>query len=151
MIEPEKSPFLKIDHVGVIVRDMDRAIEHYRSLGIGPFKQWETDTRTDDNIETEPVDFKIKIAMVQMGPVKMELIQPVEGESVQQKHLDSRGEGLNHVGFQVGDLDKELAELTKKGMQVILRVKRKTGGGVAYLDTQSEGGVIFEIVQPPPE
>ena len=35
-IEPEKSSFLEIDHVGVIVRDMDRAIEHYRSLGIGP-------------------------------------------------------------------------------------------------------------------
>lgn len=106
--------------------------------------------RTDDNIETEPVDFKIKIAMVQIGPIKMELIQPVEGESIQQKYLDSRGEGLNHIGFLVNDLDRELAELNEKGMQVILRVRRKTGGGVAYLDTRKEGGVIFELVQPPP-
>ena len=37
-IGKEKSPFSTFDHVGVVVRDMDRAIEYYQSLGAGPFE-----------------------------------------------------------------------------------------------------------------
>lgn len=150
-IEPGKSPFRKIDHVGMIVRDMDRAIEYYRSLGIGPFKQHTTDTRTNKTIQAEPAEFKIKIAMVDISPIKLELIQPVEGRIPQQEFLESRGEGLHHIGFLTDDLDKQVAELAGKGLKVILRVKRTTGGGVAYFDTRNPGGVIFELVQPPPK
>ena len=35
---PDKSLFSKVDHIGVVVRDIDKAVEYYESLGIGPFE-----------------------------------------------------------------------------------------------------------------
>jgi len=149
-IGTEKSPFSKIDHVGVVIRDMDKAIEFYQSLGIGPFEQRETDTLTDKMMYGKPADFKLKIATAHLGSIDIELIQPVEGAHVHEEFLESKGEGIHHVAFSVDDIDKETAKLVDKGLKVILSARRPTGGG-AYFDTRKVGGVIFELIQRPPE
>jgi len=35
-----KSPFSKLHHLSIVVRNMDEAIKFYESLGIGPFKDY---------------------------------------------------------------------------------------------------------------
>ena len=141
-----KSPFSKLDHVGVVVRDLDKAIEYYQSLGIGPFEHRSMDKIAEKTLYGKADDSKVKIAMAQLGPIKIELIQPVAGTSVQQEFLDSRGEGINHLCFSVDDLDKEAARLVEKGLKVMFRTKRTGGGSVAYFDTRKVGDVIFELV-----
>ena len=145
----EESPFSKVAQIGVIVRDMDKAIEYYQSLGIGPFEPLKT-TSTDRKAYGKPApDVKNLVRVTQMGQVQFELVQPVSGESVQKEFLEGRGEGINHLGFLVDDLDKEVAKLVEKGFKVTSSVKFVGGGGVAYLDTDRVGGVMFELIQWP--
>ena len=83
-IEAEKLPFSQVDHVGVIVKDMDRAVEYYQALGIGPFQSLNV-IPTDTKLGGKPInvnDIKLKIRMAQMGPIRFELIQPLEGGSI---------------------------------------------------------------------
>jgi len=146
----EESPFSKVAQIGVIVRDMDKAIEYYQSLGIGPFEPLKT-TSTDRKAYGKPApEVKNLVRVAQMGQVQFELVQPVSGESVQKEFLESRGEGINHLGFLVDDLDNEVAKLVEKGFKVTNSVKFIGGGGVAYLDTDKVGGVMFELIQWPP-
>ena len=144
-------PFSRIDQVGVVVRDLERAVEYYSSFGIGPFHPLHV-TRVERTVYGKPADDVKNISRVaQMGHVQLELIQPVSGESVQKEFLDKRGEGINHLGFLVNDVDKEVAKLVAKGFKVISSVKYLGGGGVAYLDTDRIGGVLFELIQWPPQ
>ena len=147
----EKLPFSTIDQVGVVVKDLDRAVEFYSSLGIGPFQPLHV-TRVERTVYGKLADDVRNISRVaQMGHVQLELIQPVSGESVQKEFLERRGEGINHLGFLVDDVGKEVAKLVAKGFNVISSVQYLGGGGVAYLDTDRIGGVLFELIQWPPQ
>ncbi len=138
--------------MGVIVRDMDKAIEHYSSLGIGPFESLKKLLPIEKKGLGKPIDpdnFRLKVRVTQMGPVQLELIQPVAGESLWKEFLETKGEGINHLGFFVDDLDKEVAKLVEKGFKVIHGEKFLGGGGYAYLDTGKVGGVLLELIQWP--
>ena len=123
----------KFHHIGVAVKDMDKALEYYQSLGIA-------------TIEPEIQGDGIKLRNVQIGSITFELVQPVHGESPQKEFINSRGEGIDHVGFIVDDLDRETAKLAEKGVSIIIGGRSKTGG-YAYFDTRKVGNVIIELIQ----
>ncbi|MFC1938198.1 VOC family protein [Chloroflexota bacterium] len=120
----DKLPFSSIDQVGVIVRDIDKAIKHYESLGIGPFKPLE-------------------------GIVAIE--RTMRGKPANDVNNEIRGEGINHLGFFVEDIERETAKLVENGFKVIATTKFLHGGGLAYFETDSVGGVLFELIQRPTE
>lgn len=140
-----KSVFSNIHHIGVVVKDLDRAIKYYESLGIGPFEPRDTSKLTEKEMYGKPTDFKLKIAVAQLGPVKLELTQPDGNAPVQENFLKTRGEGINHLAFAVDNVLEARDKLVKKGLEVILSTKTGTGRA-AYFDTKV-GGVIFEVVQ----
>lgn len=135
------------DHVGVVVRDLEKAMEYFQSLGIGPFIATPSEVTTERKVYGKPADIKLKGAHAQLGPIKFELIQPVAGESVQKEFLVNKGEGINHIGFIVDDLDREVARLGEKGFQVISSGKIPPRGGFAYVGTHKVGGVIIELMK----
>lgn len=135
-------------HIGVIVRDLDNAMKHYESLGIGPFEEFpssEMDGLTDKTMYGKRIDFKIRAAMCKMGDLELELIQPVKDAALMEDFLKSRGEGIHHIAFLVDNLEEETAKLTGKGYKIVFSVKRPGGGGGVYLDTGKVGGVILEF------
>lgn len=141
-----KSAFSQLIHVGLVVRDMDKAIERLSSLGIGPFKSTSLPSFTEFALfRGEPMEAKVAESRAKIGDVELELLQPVEGKSPQQEFLDSKGEGIQHLAFAVDDLDKEVDRLTKQGVSVMLNGKWE-GGGFAYLDL-GDGGLIVELFQ----
>lgn len=148
--EAQKSSSLQIDQVGVVVRDIDKAVEYYSSFGIGPFESLNVNI-TEREVYGKPADdVKNIVKVAQMGRVDLELVQPAAGESIQKEFLERHGEGINHLGFFVDDLDQEVAKLVEKGFKVIMSAKFIGGGGFAYLDTEKVGGVQFELIQWPP-
>ena len=150
----EKSPFSKVAHIGVVVRDMDKVIEYYQSLGIGPFEPFKSVVAIERKMLGKPIapdSIKMKIKIVKMGPVELEFIEPVEGETLWKEFLETRGEGINHLGFLVDDIDAEEAKLIEKGLTVLYRSRFKNGGGAAYFDTGKVGGILIELIQFPPE
>jgi len=139
-------------HVGVIVKDMDKAVEYYQSLGIATFQpehMFDSSLFTDWKIygKTPDTTDKHKVRMVQIGPLTLELLQPVSGESIHNEFLDSQGEGAEHICFVVDDLDKETAKLVEKGIPVIVSAKRQSTSIYAYFDTRKGGNLITELVQ----
>jgi catechol 2,3-dioxygenase-like lactoylglutathione lyase family enzyme len=153
-VEAEKSPFSKVNQIGVVVRDMDRAVEYYQSLGIGPFEPLQNVIFVYKEVLGKAIDpdsIKLKIRIAKVGPVDLELIQPIEGESLWKEFLETRGEGINHLGFLVEDIDKEEAKLVAKGFTVLYRSRFKNGGGATYFDTGKIGGVLLELMKWPPQ
>ena len=142
-----KLPFSGKLQVGVVVKDLDKTIEYFSSLGIGPFEPLQRPPMVERRVRGKPADYKLKIALAQLGQIQLELIQPVQGECVQNEFLESKGEGIHHLGIFVDDLEKEVAELDKQGVKVIQSGRRATGDGFAYLDTSAIGGITIELIQ----
>jgi len=135
---------LEIDQVGIVVRDIDKAISQLQSLlGIGPFETREID-RPDAIVHGKQTRVRAKLAFAQAGPVQLELIEPGEGENTYTEFLRSKGEGVHHFGIIVTDMERELARFREKGIKV-LQSQGSARGSVAYLDTEELTGVILEL------
>jgi methylmalonyl-CoA/ethylmalonyl-CoA epimerase len=130
----------KFNHIGVVVRDVDKTVEYYQSLGIV--------NEATDRVTMEGKKAKLIGRFIHIGSLLLELWQPVRGETIQQAFLDSRGEGVNHIAFHVDDLDKEKGELAEKGIPVVFTV-RDENGYMAYFDTRKSGNILIELIQPP--
>jgi len=130
----------KFNHIGAVVRDVDKAVEYYQSLGI-------VDEATD-RVTMEGKKAKLIGKFIHIGSLLIELWQPVRGETVQQEFLNSRGEGVNHIAFHVDDLDKEKDKLVEKGIPVVFSVKDENGY-MAYFDARKVGNILIELIQPP--
>jgi len=140
-----ESPFSRLIQVGVVVKDLDKAVERLSFLGIGPFTPMLLPPEAEQQFRGKPLDAKFKISGATLGEIVLELIQPVEGESPHREFLDSKGEGIQHIAFAVDDLDREVAKLTKQGVSVLLSANLRDVR-VAYLDL-GVGGLIFELIQ----
>jgi methylmalonyl-CoA/ethylmalonyl-CoA epimerase len=140
----ESSPFAKLIQVGIVVKDLDQAVEHFSSLGFGPFQPLHKPENAEEYFRGKPMKAEMKICAAKMGPVDLELIQPVSGKSPHQEFLDRNGEGIQHIAFAVDDLKKEVARLTEKGATVLLDAKL-TDVNVAYLDLGC--GLVVELIQ----
>jgi len=141
-----ESPFSKLIQVGVVVRDMDKAIKRLEYLGIGPFEPKILPPDSKEWFRDKPLNAKLILNSTMMGEVELELIQPVEGESPHKEFLDSKGEGIQHIAFLTDDLNRQVDKLTKQGVSILLRAERPGGGGVAYLDL-GVAGLIVELIQ----
>lgn len=145
--------FSKPDHIGVIVKDINKAIEYYQSLGIGPFEPLKGVLSIEKRVNGKVIDpnsIRLDARMARVGPVKFEVIQPVVGESLWKDYVTNHGEGINHMGFYVDNVFDEIAKLKKKGFKAIYEAKFEGGGGAAYFDTRKVGGVIIELLEWPP-
>ena len=146
MAEKEAVTLPPLHHVGIVVKGIEKASEYYMStFGIGPFPIREAHME-GVLLRGRPVSPRIKVGSAQSGDVQIELIQPVEGESVYAEFLSTHGEGLHHLGFIVSDFDAEMAKLTALGIKPIF-TRKSARNSFAYLDTDKVGGVIFEILQ----
>lgn len=145
----------KLHHVGIPVRDLDKSLKDYESLGIAAFQpEFMIDSRKPAEYlvygKTPDPVVKTRGAMGQVGPLGVELLQPVEGKTVHKELLDSTGEGIGHIAFTVDDLEKETAKLTKKGIPVIVSIRNQGQAkrSAVYLDTRSRfSNLIIELIQ----
>jgi len=97
----------KMSHVGIVVRDMDKAIEYYGSVfGLGPFTTEVYDLKSFA-YRGKTASARVKGAIAYSGPIFIELVQVLEGETVHTEFLREKGEGLQHVAFLVRNLDEK--------------------------------------------
>ena len=92
-----KKHISKLTHVCLVVRDLEKAIEHLSSLGMGPFEQSHAAIPTKEKLfRDKPANYSVKASTGKMGDLTLEVIQPVQGESPHTEFLDSKGEGIAH-------------------------------------------------------
>jgi methylmalonyl-CoA/ethylmalonyl-CoA epimerase len=140
------TPFKKVHHICIAVRDIDRATAYYESVGIGPWQNYGSlDQYTDLEVPSEEGFFASVYRTLQIGDFMLQLVQPGAG-SPQQHFLDEHGEGVFHIGFAVEDIDASEAQATALDMNVLMRGRRGDGTGFAYYDTAEQaGGVVLEL------
>ena len=145
----------KLRHVGIPVRDLDKSLEDYRSLDLASFQpeflidsskfaEYKVYGKTPDPV------VKTRAALGKMGPLGIELLQPIEGETVHKELLESTGEGIGHIAYVVDDLEAETAKLVEKGFPVILsiRAQDQTRRSAVYIDTRNKfSNLIIELIQ----
>jgi methylmalonyl-CoA/ethylmalonyl-CoA epimerase len=145
--------FRDVVQIGVVVKDLDKSIQALGDIfGIGPFRtiDWPPAGRTD--IEKfyygQPGDFTARMAFTELGPVELELIQPVSGRSIWADFLDQHGEGIHHIRFNLEDLEPVLEYLTGHNIGVAQMGSGLRPGTIwANLDTESTVGFTIEIMK----
>lgn len=144
-----KTAFTRIHHIGLVVKDMDKTIARLKALGIGPFTPRILPPDAKETYRGKPFipSQRVAIQITKIGDIELELIQPINGESPHQEFLSQKGEGIQHLGFMVENLEESVKNLTGEGSSVMLTSEFKGGGGVAYLDLDV-AGLIVELVQP---
>ena len=147
MQDKDKSPFAELHHIGIIVRDVKKTAADLEAVGIGPFEVAPMANLSERELHGKPVQGSADVWFAQLGQTRLELVQPVAGESLQKETLEKRGEGVEHLGFFVDDLWGEVDKLVARGWQVIQSARGPQGGGFAFLRAGEEG-MILELVQP---
>ena len=128
----------RIDHVAIVVKNLDEAIEVYEKvLGVKPVK-----------VETVP-DQGVKAALLPVGKGgEIELLEPIDPESGVGRFLERRGEGLHHVTFEVDNVEEEIKSMMAKGMELIDKQPRMgLAGKIAFMHPKSTRGVLIELAQ----
>ncbi len=128
----------RIDHVAIIVRNIEQALVFYRdTLGIAP-----------SEIKEVPTE-QVRIAFLPMGGPggsEIELIEPTRPDSSLAKFLEKRGEGLHHICLEVENIDAALAEMQEKGTPVLDKQPRIAAEGRAiFIHPKAAHGGLLEL------
>ena len=130
----------KINHIGIVVRDIEETLALYRdTLGLEL-------TRVEERPEQA-----VNIAFLPAGESEIELLQPTTEDSGVAKFLAKRGEGIHHICLQVEDIEGALRELAEKGLQLIDEQPRQGTHGekLAFVHPKSTHGVLLELYELP--
>jgi methylmalonyl-CoA/ethylmalonyl-CoA epimerase len=128
----------RIHHLGIAVRSLDEAIPFYRdTLGMA-FQG-----------KDEVAGYGVRIAFLQVGESRIELLEPTSGEGMIAEFLAARGPGIHHVAYEVRDLERAIRSCEARGVKMIDRTPRRGAHGarVAFLDPRSSHSVVTELCQ----
>jgi methylmalonyl-CoA/ethylmalonyl-CoA epimerase len=125
---------LKVDHLGIAVKDLGDAVKTYEALGFA--------VEATHDVPTE----KVRAAFLPVGESHLELLEPTDPSSVIARFLEKRS-GLHHVCLLVEDIDGALAELKAQGVPLLDETPRAGAGGcrVAFVHPRGAAGVLLEL------
>jgi len=139
---------LKLDHLAVVVKDMDKALAFYsKAFGIKFEDVQQHDLPPDVIYKGKPSPYTMKVTFAHMGLIRLELVQIVKGKCIYTDFLAKYGEGLHHLGFEVDDLEKEVANAKSQGLEMICFLKMVGIMAFAHLDATKTNGFRIELVQ----
>jgi catechol 2,3-dioxygenase-like lactoylglutathione lyase family enzyme len=141
-----------IGQIGLVVKDLESAMESFWwTAGIGPWSIFSASAPPLSCIyHGHPANYKVRMATAMSGPVVMELIEYISGDTIHRDFLATGRQGVEHVGIYVADLEEALQPYLDRGIGIL---QRADGMGVsgdgryAYLDTEASMGTILELIQ----
>ena len=128
----------KIDHIAIVVPDIDEALAFWRdALGLNL-------THTEEVPGQESL-----VAFLPIGESEVELVEPTTDASGVARYLAKRGPGMHHVCFEVENIEEILVRLRENGVQLINEEPNIGAGGrkVAFIHPKSTGGVLVELYE----
>ena len=128
-----------IDHVAIVVADLEAAIALYtQTLG---FSQVYREVVADQGVEA---------VGLRAGDAVIELLRPLDADSPIARYRGEAAMKLHHTAYRVADVRAELARLKARGVRLIDETPRRGahGNAIAFLHPKSTGGVLIELCQP---
>lgn len=129
---------LKIEHIGIAVKDLQNSNELFAKLFNKPYYKVET-------VESEGVS----TSFFQVGETKIELLEATTPDSPIAKFIEKRGEGIHHIAFDVADIEAEVARLKAEGFSILNEIPKKGADNkrVVFLHPKSTNGVLVELCE----
>jgi methylmalonyl-CoA/ethylmalonyl-CoA epimerase len=127
---------LHIEHIGIAVQDLEKAIPIYEKLLNTPCYKIEV-------VESE----NVKTAFFKTDINKIELVQSTTPDGVIAKFIEKKGEGMHHIAYAVNDIQAEMERLKNEGF-VLLNETPKQGADnklVCFVHPKTTGGVLMEL------
>jgi methylmalonyl-CoA/ethylmalonyl-CoA epimerase len=141
---PESKPPLgkRIDHIAIVVQDLDAALNVYRdAIGL-PLER----------VEEVPAE-KVKVAFLPLpeGDGEVELVQPTADDTGIARFLAKRGEGMHHICFEVDDIQTAMTQMAAQGLQILEEKPRMGSQGQKYvfIHPKTAHGVLIELYERP--
>ena len=129
---------LKIDHVGIAVKDLSESLKFYEGiLGLAA-------------VDTETVEEqKVKVAFLPCGDSELELLESTDDEGPVARFIEKNGEGVQHIAIRVDNIEAALEELKESGLRLIDETPRYGAGGarIAFLHPKTTNGVLLELCE----
>lgn len=128
----------KIDHIGIAVKDLNKAIEFYESiLGLK--------VHGTEVVEEQ----KVRVAFLPTGDSEVELLESTSPDGPIARYIEKNGEGIQHIAFRVDNLEEKLAGLKARGVRLIDEKPRYGAGGarIAFLHPKSTFGTLIELCE----
>ena len=131
---------VKINHIGIAVKNLDEAMKTYQKvLGISP----------DEVIRSPEMD--MAVAMYSLNDVKIEVMEPTKPEGPIARFIDSRGEGVHHICFEVEDIDEKIKCLMDGGIKMVdEKARQGIDGIIAFIHPKETNSVLMELMQHKP-
>ncbi len=129
---------LKVDHIGIAVKDMETAKKFYTEmLGM---------TALGEEVVEQQ---KVKVCFIPSGDSEVELLESTSPEGPIAKFIEKNGEGIQHLALRVDNIEAALADLKAKGVRLIDEVPRYGAGGasIAFIHPKATGGILLELSQ----
>ena len=129
---------LKIEHVGIAVKNLEVANEIFGKL-------FNKVHYKEESVESEGV----KTSFFALADTKIELLEATQKDSHIARFLEKRGEGIHHIAFEVEDILSEMTRMENEGF-VLLNTEPKNGADnklVCFLHPKNTNGVLIELCQ----
>ena len=129
---------LKIEHIGIAVKDFSKAIPLFEKLLDTPC--YKTETVASEQVNT---------AFFRQGGSKIELLETTDPGGVIARFIDKKGEGVHHIAFEVADLQAEMRRLQAEGFTLLQETPKKGADNklVCFLHPKDTNGVLIELCQ----
>jgi methylmalonyl-CoA/ethylmalonyl-CoA epimerase len=130
--------FGKIEHLGIAVKNLEKANELYaKLLGVRHYK-----------IEEVASEF-VNTSFFKAGDNKIELLEPTSEQSAIAQFIAKKGEGIHHVAFEVDDIWAQMKRLQAEGFALINQEPKRGADNkwVCFVHPKSAGGVLIELCQ----
>lgn len=128
----------KISHIGIAVKDLQKAKELYRKL-------FQSEPSPDEVVEEQ----KVRVSKFKVGESTIELIEATSSDSAIAKFIEKKGEGIHHIAYESDNIEHELKRVDSEGFELIN--KEPTIGSdnmkVVFVNPKSVEGVLTEICQ----
>ncbi len=128
----------RIDHIGIAVRSIKDVLPYYRDvLGLRYVG------------EEEVPDQKVRVAFLEIGESRIELLEPTNDDSPISGFLDKRGGGMHHIAVLVEDIEEALQRHKEAGSRLIDERPRNGAHGmrIAFVHPKTTAGVLLELCQ----
>ncbi len=131
------SPIKKINHVAIVVRDIEESL-----------KFWESAMGLElHHVEDVPSQAS-KVAFIPIGDSEIELVQPTTEDSGMAAYLEKRGEGMHHLCIEVDDIEAKMQELKDAGVRMINdKPQELPNRKMAFIHPKSASGVLVELYE----
>jgi hypothetical protein len=148
-------PIREIAQICMIVPDLDQAVENYwKIFGIGP---WHFYTYGKPLVKRmtrhgKPAEYKMRVALSHIGNLRIELIEPLEGDTVYSEFVEKHGYGVHHLGVLTDNMQQAIGRAAHAGFEMTqdgAGFGPDDDGHYAYLDTESLIGTTIELIERP--